>query len=79
MKILTNKGLFTHICDQMERLSQKKITVDEAKGQAALAKQANNLLRYEIDRVKTEMKAFEFNNANKTEFQIREIESQGDE
>lgn len=63
----------------MERLSQKKITVDEAKGQAALAKQANNLLRYEIDRVKTEMKAFEFNNANKTEFAIREIESQEDE
>lgn len=59
----------------MERLSQKKITVDEAKGQAALAKQANNLLRYEIDRVKTEMKIIDFNKEKQTLLSIREIES----
>lgn len=53
MAISTNKELFRHICEQMERLAAKKISVDEAKGQASLAKQANNLLRYELDRVKT--------------------------
>jgi hypothetical protein len=58
----------------MEQLANKKITVDQAKGQAALAKQTNNLLRYELDRVKTEMKVVEFNKANKMEFGIREIE-----
>lgn len=74
MQSKTNKDLFAHICEQMERLGQKKITVDEAKGQAALAKQANNLLRYELDRVKTEMKVREYNEANKTGFSVREIE-----
>lgn len=58
----------------MEKLGQKKITVDEAKAQAGLAKQANNLLRYEVDRAKAEMKIHEYNEKNKTEFKIREIE-----
>jgi len=73
--IYTNKDLFRHICEQMEKLATKKITVDEAKGQAGLAKQANNLLRYELDRVKTEMKVVEFNKINKeNEFRLRDIE-----
>jgi hypothetical protein len=62
----------------MEKLALKKITVDEAKGQAALAKQSNNLLRYELDRVKTEMKVREYNEANKTLFEIRELEEEKD-
>ncbi len=36
----------------MEKLDSKEITVDEAKAQAALAKQANNGLKYEIERTK---------------------------
>lgn len=74
MVIKTNKDLFAHICEQMEKLAQKRITVDEAKGQAALAKQTNNLLRYELDRVKTEMKVRDYNEANKTAFAVREVE-----
>ena len=34
----------------MHKLSVKAITVDEAKAQAHLAKQANNLMKYELDR-----------------------------
>jgi hypothetical protein len=41
---------------------------------AKLAKQANNLLRYELDRAKAEAKLHEYNTRNKTEFSIREIE-----
>ena len=44
--------IFKHLCDQMAKLSAKAITVDEAKAQATLAKQANNSLRFELDRAK---------------------------
>jgi formyltetrahydrofolate synthetase len=44
------KSIFRHLCDQMHKLSVKAITVDEAKAQAHLAKQANNLMKYELDR-----------------------------
>jgi len=46
----SSKSIFTHLCDQMNRLSKKTITIEEAKAQSNLAKQANNVLRYELDR-----------------------------
>ena len=49
----TAKHIFTHLCDQMDKLSSHKITVEEAKAQAHLARQANGLLRYELDRART--------------------------
>lgn len=45
-----NKELLNHIFEQMEKLDRKEITFDEAKAQAALAKQENNSLRYEIEK-----------------------------
>lgn len=48
-----SKAIFKHLCDQMHKLSAKVITVDEAKAQANLAKQANNILKYELERAKT--------------------------
>lgn len=45
-----NKELLKHIFSQMEKLDRKEITFDEAKAQAALAKQANNSMRYEIEK-----------------------------
>lgn len=44
--------IFKHLCDQMDKLNAKVIGVEEAKAQATLAKQANNTLRYELDRAK---------------------------
>ncbi len=44
--------IFKHLCDQMDKLNSKVITVDEAKEQANLSKQANNILKYELDRAK---------------------------
>lgn len=46
----SSKAIFEHLCDQMHKLNSKAISVDEAKEQSNLAKQANNILRYELDR-----------------------------
>lgn len=45
--------VFEHVVDQMNRLKAKTISLEEAKIQANLSKQANNTLRYELDRAKT--------------------------
>lgn len=44
------KNIYKHLCDQMSKLSAGAISVDEAKAQAGLVKQANNLMKYELDR-----------------------------
>ena len=44
------KMIFAHLCDQMKKLSAGAISVEEAKGQANLAKQATNLLNYELSK-----------------------------
>lgn len=49
-KVATNSdGLLKHLCIQMELVAAKEISLDEAKEQANLVKQANNVLRYELD------------------------------
>lgn len=45
-----SKTIFSHLCDQMAKLNAKVISVEEAKAQSNLAKQANNILKYELDR-----------------------------
>ncbi len=55
MKPVNNKSLLHFIFDQMEKLDTGQINVDEAKAQALLAKQANNSMKYELDRAKTLM------------------------
>lgn len=42
-------GLLQHLCNQMELVASISITLDEAKEQANLVKQANNTLRYKLD------------------------------
>jgi len=59
--------IFSHLCDQMKKLSSNVISVEEAKAQANLSKQANNLLKYELDRAVAVAKYGE-------ELNIREIE-----
>lgn len=46
----SSKKIFDHLCDQMSKLNAKVISVEEAKAQSNLAKQANNILKYELDR-----------------------------
>lgn len=69
-----NKDLLQFIFKQMQLLDKKNITVEEAKAQANLCKQANNSFRYELDRAKVEMQINSYNSENNTEFEIRDIE-----
>ena len=49
-KTANSKELLRHSFDMMLLLKQKAITVEEAKAHGNLLKQANNILRYELDR-----------------------------
>jgi len=61
MKPVNNKSLLHFIFDQMEKLDKNDINVDQAKAQANLAKQANNSLKYEMDRAVVKMKISQHN------------------
>ena len=45
-------GLLSHLADVMLQLNSKSISIEEAKAQASLVKQSNNLLRFELDEKK---------------------------
>ena len=47
---MNTKIIFNHIINQMSKLDSKQISVEEAKAQANLAKQANNILNYELNK-----------------------------
>lgn len=50
VKEVNTKELLRHAFDTMMLLKSKAISTDEAKEQANLIKQSNNLLRYELDK-----------------------------
>ena len=60
--------IFEHLCDQMDKLNSKVISVEEAKAQANLSKQANNLLKYELDKAVAKAKFGE-------ELEVKHIET----
>jgi hypothetical protein len=49
-KQANSKELLRHAFDTMMHLKSKSISVEEAKAQANLLKQSNNILKYELDR-----------------------------
>ena len=49
-KKASSRELLKHAFNMMMLLKSKAISVEEAKAQANLIKQSNNLLRYELDR-----------------------------
>jgi hypothetical protein len=49
-KKVSSKELLKHTFNMMMLLKSSAISVEEAKAQANLIKQSNNLLRYELDR-----------------------------
>jgi hypothetical protein len=55
MEPTNNKSLLHFLFNQMEKLDKKEIDIEQAKAQANLAKQANNSLKYELERAKTLM------------------------
>ena len=75
MKPTNNKSLLNFIFDQMGKLDSGAIDVDQAKAQALLSKQANNSLKYEIDRSKVKMDLAKHNAIYKDGLDLREVES----
>lgn len=53
---VSTKELLRHSFNTMMLLKSKGISVEEAKAQANLIKQSNNLLKYELDRAIAEQK-----------------------
>lgn len=75
MALKSNKDLLQFIYGQMEKLDKQKINIEEAKAQANLAKQANNIMKHELDRINTILKIDKHNREAGTDFQLRTIES----
>lgn len=75
MTPVNNKSLLGFIFDQMSKLDEGSISVDQAKAQANLAKQANNSLKYELELAKTKMELEEFNKLSGSNIQLRNAES----
>lgn len=74
MKPINNKSLLHFIFDQMEKLDNKEIDVEQAKAQANLAKQANNSLKYELERSKLLMELDEHRNNTGNAITFRNVE-----
>jgi len=74
MKPVNNKSLLHFLFDQMEKLDNEEINVPQAKAQADLAKQANNMLKYELDRANLLIKIDHHNRMYGTNIQVRNAE-----
>jgi len=68
------KQLLIFCLNQMEKLDKGQINTETAREQANLIKQANNLLKHELDRVNTEIKLAQHNQAFNDQISIRNIE-----
>lgn len=75
MKAVNNKSLLAFIFDQMDKLDNKEIDVETAKAQSNLCKQANNALKYELNRAKTKMDLSQHNKLTGDNLELREAET----
>jgi len=75
MKPVNSKSLLAFVFGQMEKLDKNEIDVNQAKAQALLAKQANNILRYELDLVSTKIELDSHNKSSNTNIELRNVES----
>jgi len=75
MTPVNNKSLIAFLFDQMNKLDENVIDVEQAKAQANLAKQVNNAMKYELDLVKVKMEISEFNKTSSDKVELRNVES----
>lgn len=75
MKPVNSKSLLHFVFEQMEKLDNGSIDVQQAREQSNLCKQANNLLKYELDRAKVQMDLARHNAVYKDGLNLREIEA----
>lgn len=74
MKAFNSKSLLEFIFIQMEKLDKNQINTEKAREQANLCKQANNVLKYEIDRAKVLMDISRHNKQFADNISLRDIE-----
>ena len=74
MKPVNNKSMLHFLFDQMEKLDNGTIDINQANTQANLVKQANNLMRYELEKVKVMMQLNEHNATFHKQIEIRDVE-----
>lgn len=74
MKPVNSKSLLHFVFDQIEKLDKGEIDNQKAREQSNLIKQANNLLKYELDRAKVQISLSQHNSITKEELKLREIE-----
>lgn len=75
MTPVNSKSLLAFVFNQMEKLDTGEIDNQTAREQSNLVKQANNLLKYELDRAKVRMELTKHNAVYKDGLNLREIES----
>lgn len=76
MQARNTKSLFHFLTEQMDKLSKGEITIDDANAQSRLASQINNILKYELERAKTQIEIDTHNsNQNFKKIEIRNVES----
>lgn len=75
MTPVNSKSLLAFVFNQMEKLDKGEIDIQVAREQANLTKQANNILKYELDRAKVKMELTKHNAKFKDDLQLREVES----
>jgi len=75
MKPVNSKSMLAFVFAQMEKLDSGEIDNAQAREQSNLVKQANNLLKYELDRSKVQMELTKHNAIYKDGLQLRDIES----
>jgi hypothetical protein len=75
MKPVNNKSLIAFLFDQMDKLDNNTIDVEQAKAQANLAKQVNNAMKFELDLATTQMKLGEYNKTAEKKVELRNAES----
>jgi len=76
MQPVNTKSLLAFIFGQMQKLDAKEITPQEAQAQSSLAKQANNVLTYELKRTFLQIQMQRIGaNIDTSDIALREIES----
>jgi len=75
MTPVNSKSLLVFTFSQMEKLQMGEITNQTAREQSNLIKQANNLLKYELDRAKTLIELANHNDTHVKKLELRNIES----
>lgn len=71
---MNNKSLLHFLYAQMEKLESGTITVEVAREQANLAKQANNCMKYELQRSATLMLLDQYKRETGQSIPLREVE-----